>query len=92
MTDEPKKLTRKELRQLKPGDWVAWGKSNWDKTINPPFSFWEEAQVMAHPVRCHQHVTVRFAGLPHQVPKNRLYKIPPVIAIENMHEEYDYDS
>ena len=27
MTDEPKKLTRKELRRLRPGDWVAWGKS-----------------------------------------------------------------
>ena len=47
---------------------------------------------MEHLVRYHQHVTVRFEGLPHQVPKNRLYKIQPVIAIENMHEDFDYNS
>jgi hypothetical protein len=33
MKDEPKKLTHKELRRLRPGDWVAWGKSNWNKTV-----------------------------------------------------------
>ena len=92
MTDEPKKLTHKELRRLKPGDWVAWGKSNWNKTVNQPFSFWEEGQITAHPVRSAQHVQVRLHGLPHEVPKNRLYKIQPGTAIENMHKDSDYNS
>jgi hypothetical protein len=92
MTDEPKKLTHNELRRLQPGDWVAWGKTNWHKAIKQPFSFWNEGQVMEHLVRCHQHVTVRFEGLPHQVPKNRLYKTQPVTAIETMHEDFGYDS
>jgi hypothetical protein len=92
MTDEPEKLTHKELRRLKPGDWVAWGKSNWNKTVKQPFSFWQEGQITAHPVRSAQQVQVRLNGLPLEVPKNRLYKMKPVIAIENMHEDFDYNS
>jgi hypothetical protein len=92
MKDEFKKLTHKELRRLKPGDWVAWGKSNWEKTIKQPFSFWEEGQIAKHPVRSAQHVQVLIYGLPYEVPKNRLYKIQPVTIIENMHEDFDYNS
>ena len=91
MTDILRKLTRKELRRLKPGDWVAWGKTNWDTPDKQDFAFWE-AQVTAHPVRSAQEVMVLFNGLPHAVHKNRLYKVPPVIEVEEMHTQYDYNS
>ena len=69
---------------------MAWGKSNWNKTVNQPFSFWNEGQITAYPVRSAQYVQVRLRGLLQEVPKNRLYKMNPVIAIENMHEDFDY--
>jgi len=92
MTDILKKLTRKELRRLKPGDRVAWGKSNCDNhPLQQDFAYWE-TQVMAHSVRSAQEVTVLFNGIAHAVHKNRLYKVPPVVGIEDMHTEYDYNS
>jgi hypothetical protein len=87
-----KKLGRAELRRLEPGDWVAWSKSHWDNNpVQPDFAFWE-AQIMAHPVRSAQYVLVLFNGLAYAVQKNRLFKVPPVTAIEHMHSEYDYNS
>jgi hypothetical protein len=94
MTEEPKRLTRQEIRHLKPGDWVAWKRDwpiSWPKD-NWTTPDWKEGQLTEHPVRSAQYITVRLHGLPHQVSKNHLHKIPPVIAIENMHEEYDYNS
>ncbi len=91
MTDVLKKLLRPDLRRLKPGDWVAWSKSNWDTPDKPDFAY-HEAQVMAHPSRTSQYVTVRFNGLPREVAKNQLYKVLPVIGIEEMHTQYDYNS
>jgi hypothetical protein len=94
MTDEPKKLTRQEIRRLKPGDWVAW-KTDWpiswpkDNWTTPD---WKEGQLTEHPVRSAQYITVRLDGLPQKAPKNRLYKVLPVIGVEDMHTEYDYDS
>ena len=92
MTEILKKLTRKELRRLKPGDWVAWGKSNWDNNpAQQDFAFWE-AQVIAHPVRSGHDVTVLFDGLAHAVQKNRLFKVQPVLGVEDMHTEWDFNS
>jgi hypothetical protein len=91
MTDILKKLTRKELRRLKPGDWVAWGKTNGDSPDKQDFAFWE-TQVIAHPVRSGHEVMVLFNGIPHAVHKNQLFKVQPVIAVEDMHTEYDYNS
>jgi hypothetical protein len=92
MTDVLKKLLRAELRRLKPGDWVAWGKSNWDNDpVQQNFVFWE-AQVLAQPLRSGHDVTVLFNGLAYAVQKNRLLKVKPVIAIEDMHRQFDYNS
>jgi hypothetical protein len=73
---------------LNPGDWVAWGKTNWDSPDKQDFAFWE-AQVVAHPVRSAQHVTVFFNGHRHEVTKNQLFRVMPVIAIEDMHQQFD---
>jgi hypothetical protein len=92
MSDILKKLCRTELRQLKPGDWVVWSTTgSWDTPANANCAY-NEAQVMVYPVRCGHDVMVLFNGLPHAVQKNRLYKVQPVIAIEDMHTEYDYNS
>jgi hypothetical protein len=92
MTDVLKRISRAELRRLNPGDWVAWGKSNWDNNpVQENFAFWE-AQVVAHPVRSGHEVMVLFNGLPHAVHKNQLYKVHPITDMEHMHESYDYNS
>jgi hypothetical protein len=92
MADVLRKLTRNELRRLKPGEWVAWGKSNWDNNpVQEDFAFLE-AQVIAHPVRSAHEVMVFFDGLPHAVHKNQLFKVQPVIGMDAMHEDYDYNS
>jgi hypothetical protein len=92
MIDVLRKLTRNELRCLQPGEWVAWGRSNWDNNpVHEHFAFWE-AQVMAHPVRSAQEIMVHFNGHPHAVPKNMIYKVQPVIDVEDMHTQYDYNS
>jgi hypothetical protein len=91
MSDILKKLVRADLRRLKPGDSVAWSVSNWGKPGEPDFAFYE-AQVMTHPLRSAQEVMVRFNGCPHAVPKNMIYKVQPVIDVEDMHTEYDYNS
>jgi hypothetical protein len=88
MTDVLKRISRAELRRLNPGDWVAWGKTNWDSPDKQDFAFWE-AQVVAHPVRSAQHVTVFFNGHRHEVTKNQLFRVMPVIAIEDMHQQFD---
>ncbi len=90
-TDTFKKLSRGDLRQLKQGDWVAWGKTNWDHPDKKDFAYWE-AQLIAHPVRSAQEVMVRFQDLPHAVQKDRLYKVLPVIGVDDMHTQYDYNS
>jgi hypothetical protein len=90
MSDILKKLLRADLRRLKPGDWIAWSKSTWDTPESKDFAF-HEAQVTAHPVRTSQYVTVLFNGLPREVAKNQLYKVLPVIAIEDMHQQFDYN-
>jgi hypothetical protein len=85
-------LKRAKLRRLKPGDWVAWGRTNWDNNpVQQDFAFWE-AQVIAHPVRSGHEVVVLFNGLPLAVHKNQLYRVQPVIGVENMHTQYDYNS
>jgi hypothetical protein len=91
LTDILIKLLRKDLRRPKPGDWVAWNKSNWGTPESQDFSF-HEAQVMAYPVRSAQDVLVLFNGLPHSVPKNMVYKVMPVIGVEAMHQQFDYNS
>jgi hypothetical protein len=91
MTDILRKLLRKDLRRLKPGDWVAWSKSTWDTPESKDFYF-HEAQVMAHPVHSAQYVTVFFNGHRHEVTKNQLLRVMPVIAIEDMHQQFDYNS
>jgi hypothetical protein len=90
MSDILKKLGRAELRRLEPGDWVAWSRSNWGQPGEKDFAY-HEAQVMAHPVRTAQEVAVLFNGLPHAVQKNRLYKVLPVISVEDMHQQFDYN-
>jgi hypothetical protein len=91
MSDNLKKLVRVDLRRLKPGDSVAWSVSHWGQPGQPDFSF-HEGQVLAHPVRSAQEVTVLFNGIAHAVHKNQLYNVPPVIDVEDMHTEYDYNS
>src|ERR1700686_5727430 len=86
-----KKLGRAELRRLEPGDWVAWSKSNWGKPDEPDFAY-HEAQVMAHPVHSAQEVMVHFSGHPHAVYKNMIYKVLPIIGVEDMHTAFDYNS
>ena len=91
MTDVLKRISRAELRRLKPGDWVAWGKSNWDNNpVQQDFAFWE-AQVLSDPVRSGHEVMVLFNGLPHAVHKNQLFKVQPIIGMEAMHHQFDYN-
>jgi hypothetical protein len=91
MTEILRKLLRKDLRRLKPGDWVAWSKSTWNTPKSEDFAF-HEAQVMAHPVRSAQEVIVRFNGHPHAVPKSQVYKVMPVVGMDAMHTEWDFNS
>jgi hypothetical protein len=91
MTDTFKKLTRKELRRLKPGDWVAWGQTNWDHPHKKDFAFWE-AQVISEPVQSGHEVMVLLNGLPHAVHKNQFFEVQPVVGLNAMHEDYDYNS
>jgi hypothetical protein len=53
---------------LKPGDWLAWGKTNWDTPDKQDFAYWE-AQVIAQPVRSGQEVIVLHNGEPYAVSK-----------------------
>jgi hypothetical protein len=91
MSDILNKLRRADLRRLKSGDSVAWSASNWGHPGEPDFAY-HEGQVTAHPLRSAQYVAVLFNGLPREVAKNRLYKVLPVIAIEDMHQQFDYNS
>jgi hypothetical protein len=91
MTDILKKLTRKELRRLEPGDWIAWNKSTWGQPDEPDFAY-NEAPVTAHPLRSSQYLTVLFNGIPHAIAKNQLYRVKPIIDVEDMHTAYDYNS
>lgn len=91
MTDVLRKLSRAELRNLKPGAWVAWRKTRLDTPDQKEFALCE-GQVIAHPVRSGHEVMVLFNGLPHAVQKNRLYKVQPIIDVEDMHTQYDYNS
>ena len=88
--EEYTKLRGTEIMRLKPGDWVAWRKERW-KPIGPSTK-WVEAQLTEHPIRCYHVVFVRFAGARISVEKNRLYKPPPVVGIDVMHEVFDYDA
>jgi hypothetical protein len=91
MTDVLKRISRGELRRLKPGDWVAWGKSNWDNNpVHEDFAFWE-AQVVDRPVRSAQHVLVLFSGHSHEVTKNQLFRVMPIIDVQDMHQQFDYN-
>jgi hypothetical protein len=41
MMDILRQLSRAERRRLNPGEWIAWGKSNWDNNpVQPEFAFW----------------------------------------------------
>jgi hypothetical protein len=91
MTDNLKRLSRAELRRLKPGDWVAWGKSNWDAPDKPDAAFWE-AEIIAPFTRSDHTVTVLFDGVACTLYKSQLFKVQSVMAIEDMHTEYDYNS
>jgi hypothetical protein len=91
MTDILKRLGRTELRRLKPGDWIAWSKSNWGKPDERDFAYFE-AQVLAHPLRSAQRVIVFLNGGPYPVNKNQLYQVQPVIDVKDMHTQYNYNS
>jgi hypothetical protein len=91
MSDILRKLLRKDLRRLKPGDWVAWSKSNWGTPESEDFSF-HEAQMVYRAVRSFQYVIVRFNGHLHEVNKDRLYRIMPVISMDAMHTQWDYNA
>ena len=84
------KLTGKEINKLKPGDWVAWRKERWEPIGRD--TEWAEAQLTDHPIRCYQVVFARFGGIRISIEKNRLYKPPPVVGIDAIHEVLDYDS
>jgi hypothetical protein len=88
--EEYTKLTGKEINKLKPGDWVAWRKERWKPICWD--TKWVEAQLTNYPIRCHQVVFVRFRGIRTPIEKNRLYKPPPVVGIDAIHEVLDYDS
>jgi len=88
--EEYTKLTGKEINKLKPGDWVAWREERW-KPIGRDTE-WAEAQLTDRPIRCHQVVFVRFGGIRIFIEKNRLYRPPPVVGIDAIHEVLDYDS
>jgi hypothetical protein len=87
-TDTFQRLTRAELRDLKPGTWVAWYRH---KGVSPGIS-WLQGQVLECPVRCSHDVSVRFDGVPCLIPKNRLFKDLPVVEVEYMHEGFDYNA
>lgn len=92
MAESLKRFSRAELRRLKPGDWVAWGRTAWhNHPLQPDFAFWK-GRVIAFPERSGHHVRVLLKGVPHTAPKNRLYRLMPVIAIEDMHQQYDYNA
>jgi hypothetical protein len=91
MTDILRKLTRNELRCLQPGEWVAWGRSNWDNNpVHEDFAFWE-GRVVAHPLRTGHNVMVLLNGVPHAVHKNQLFKVQPIIGMEAMHQQFDHN-
>jgi broad specificity phosphatase PhoE len=92
MTEEPKRLTRQEIRRLKPGDWVAWKRDwpiSWPKD-NWTTPTWEEGRLEYPAARSAQHVQVRINGLLRHVSKNCLHRVQPIITIETQHEQYDY--
>jgi hypothetical protein len=91
MIEIPRKLTRKELRSLKPGAWVAWRKTNWNTPDEEKFPF-HEGQVIAQPVRSGHKVMVLFDGLAQAVHKNQLYEVIPITGVEQMHTQYDYNA
>jgi hypothetical protein len=86
-----KKISRAELRRLKPGTWVAWKKTTWNSPDEKKFAF-HEGQVLAQPVRSGHDIEVIFDGLAKAVQKNRLFQVQPVITIEDMHQQFDYNS
>ena len=73
------------------GWWVAWSKSTWGQPDGPDFAY-NEALVMAHPLRSSQYVTVLFHGISQAIAKNLLYRVKPIIDVEDMHTAYDYNS
>jgi hypothetical protein len=91
MTDTFQKLSRVDLRQLRPGDWVAWHRHNVAACGPSHGLFWQEGQVIDSPIRCFPDINVRFNGLCRLVPKNRLYKVTPIIDVEDMHQQFDYN-
>jgi hypothetical protein len=84
------RLTRRDIKNLKPGDWVAWREERWGPIA--PNAKWAEAQLTDHPIRCYQVVFVRFGGIRTAIEKNRLHKPPAVVGIDAIHEVLDYDS
>ena len=84
------RLTRRDIKNLKPGDWVAWRKERWGPIC--PNAKWAEAQLTDHPIRSYQVVFVRFGGIRTPIEKNRLHKPPAVVGIDIIHEVWDYDS
>jgi hypothetical protein len=84
------RLTRRDIKNLKPGDWVAWRKERW-KPIGRDTE-WAEPQLTDRPIRCYQVVFVRFGGIRTPIEKNRLHKPPTVVGIDIIQEVWDYDS
>ena len=84
------RLNRKDMKTLKPDDWVAWAGDRW----NPigPNTKWVEAQLTDNPIRCYNVVFVRIEGIRTPIEKNRLYKPAPVVEMDVMHEVWGYDS
>ena len=84
------KLTKAEIKLLRPGSQVCWPTKNW---INEN-TRWEFGTVYSptHPVRCLSTVVVRVSdGSQREVHKNYLYR-ELVPEIERLHEVWDYDN
>jgi hypothetical protein len=84
------KLTKEEIKLLRPGLQVCWPMNNWgiDENTN-----WEYGVVYApaHPVRCLSTVGVEVDGDRSEIHKNFLYK-ELVPEIEYQHEVRDCDN
>lgn len=84
-------MTRKELRALKRGQWVAWPETAWADPTTSKTTICE-APICEYPVKSAQFVVVKFQGGKREVYKNQLYTIPPVVEMEEMDTVTGYDN
>jgi hypothetical protein len=83
------KLTKQEIKLLRPGTHVCWPTKNW---INENTT-WEFGTVYSpvHPVRCISTVWLEVDGDRRDIHKNFLYR-ELVPEIEDQHEQWDYNN